>query len=98
MNVTMATAASKYTSAPMRPAEPQTRAYRDCRYAAMVPSETSVSIVVAWAGWPFHRSAWVNLRHGATTMDTLVSVATIAAYLQSVYTLVWGSAGRMLSL
>jgi P-type Cu+ transporter len=51
--------------------------------------------VVAWAGWPFHRSAWVNLRHGATTMDTLVSVGTIAAYLQSVYTLVWGSAGRM---
>jgi Cu+-exporting ATPase len=51
--------------------------------------------VVAWAGWPFHRSAWVNLRHGATTMDTLVSLGTIAAYLQSVYTLVWGSAGRM---
>src|SRR5665811_1337733 len=51
--------------------------------------------VVAWAGWPFHRSAWVNLRHGATTMDTLVSVGTIAAYLQSVYALVWGSAGRI---
>jgi len=51
--------------------------------------------VVAWAGWPFHRSAWVNLRHGATTMDTLVSLGTIAAYLQSVYALVWGSAGRM---
>ena len=51
--------------------------------------------VVAWAGWPFHRSAWVNLRHGATTMDTLVSVGTIAAYLQSVYALVWGSPGRM---
>ena len=51
--------------------------------------------VVVWAGWPFHRSAWVNLRHGATTMDTLISLGTIAAYLQSVYTLVWGSAGRM---
>jgi Cu+-exporting ATPase len=51
--------------------------------------------VVVWAGWPFHRSAWVNLRHGATTMDTLVSLGTIAAYLQSVYTLVWGSPGRM---
>ncbi len=51
--------------------------------------------VVAWAGWPFHRSAWVNLRHGATTMDTLVSLGTIAAYLQSLYALVWGSAGRM---
>ena len=51
--------------------------------------------VVAWAGWPFHRSAWVNLRHGATTMDTLVSLGTIAAYLQSVYALIWGSAGRI---
>jgi Cu+-exporting ATPase len=51
--------------------------------------------VVTWAGWPFHRSAWVNLRHGATTMDTLVSLGTIAAYLQSLYALVWGSAGRM---
>ncbi|MHB1008874.1 MAG: heavy metal translocating P-type ATPase [Propionibacteriaceae bacterium] len=51
--------------------------------------------VVAWAGLPFHRSAWVNLRHGATTMDTLVSVGTIAAFLQSVYALVWGSAGRI---
>jgi Cu+-exporting ATPase len=51
--------------------------------------------VVAWAGWPFHRSAWVNLRHGATTMDTLVSLGTIAAYLQSVYALVVGSRGGM---
>ena len=51
--------------------------------------------VVAWAGWPFHRSAWVNLRHGATTMDTLVSLGTIAAYLQSVYALIWGTAGRI---
>jgi P-type Cu+ transporter len=51
--------------------------------------------VVAWAGWPFHRSAWVNLRHGATTMDTLVSLGTIAAYLQSVYALVVGSRAGM---
>ncbi len=51
--------------------------------------------VVTWAGWPFHRSAWVNLRHGATTMDTLVSLGTIAAYLQSGYALIWGSAGRI---
>ncbi len=51
--------------------------------------------VVAWAGLPFHRSAWVNLGHGATTMDTLVSLGTIAAFLQSVYALVWGSAGRI---
>ncbi len=45
--------------------------------------------VVTWAAWPFHRSALVNLRHGATTMDTLVSLGTTAAYLQSVYALVW---------
>jgi Cu+-exporting ATPase len=51
--------------------------------------------VVGWAGWPFHRSAWVNLRHGATTMDTLVSIGTIAAYLQSVYALVVGARGGM---
>jgi P-type Cu+ transporter len=51
--------------------------------------------VVAWAGFPFHRSAWVNLRHGATTMDTLVSLGTVAAFLQSVYALVWGTAGRI---
>ena len=46
--------------------------------------------VVAWAGWPFHRAALVNLRHGATTMDTLVSLGTAAAYLWSLYALVWG--------
>ena len=45
--------------------------------------------VVTWAAWPFHRSALVNLRHGATTMDTLVSLGTTAAYLQSVYALLW---------
>jgi Cu+-exporting ATPase len=44
--------------------------------------------VVFWAAWPFHRSALVNLRHGATTMDTLVSLGTMAAYLQSLYALV----------
>jgi Cu+-exporting ATPase len=44
--------------------------------------------VVFWAAWPFHRSTLVNLRHGATTMDTLVSLGTVAAFLQSVYALV----------
>ncbi|MGV8848266.1 MAG: heavy metal translocating P-type ATPase [Propionibacteriaceae bacterium] len=43
--------------------------------------------VVFWAAWPFHRSALVNLRHGATTMDTLVSLGTMAAFLQSEYAL-----------
>ena len=50
--------------------------------------------VVAWGGWPFHRAAWVNLRHGATTMDTLVSLGTLAAFGWSVYALFWGTAGE----
>ncbi|HEU4997710.1 MAG TPA: heavy metal translocating P-type ATPase, partial [Lapillicoccus sp.] len=47
--------------------------------------------VVLWGGWPFHRAAWVNLRHRATTMDTLVSVGTLAAYLWSVVAVVLDS-------
>jgi P-type Cu+ transporter len=50
--------------------------------------------VVLWAGLPFHRSAWSNLRHGAATMDTLISMGTLAAYLWSVYALVFGTAGE----
>jgi P-type Cu+ transporter len=49
--------------------------------------------VVAWAGLPFHRAAWTNLRHRAATMDTLISMGTLAAYLWSVYALIFGSAG-----
>jgi Cu+-exporting ATPase len=49
--------------------------------------------VVLWGAWPFHRAAWVNLRHGATTMDTLVSLGITAAYAWSVYALLWGGAG-----
>jgi P-type Cu+ transporter len=49
--------------------------------------------VVVWGGWPFHRSAWMNARHGATTMDTLISVGTIAAFSWSVYALFFGNAG-----
>nr|WP_308202867.1 heavy metal translocating P-type ATPase [Crossiella sp. SN42] len=51
------------------------------------------SPVVLVCGWPFHRTAAVNLRHGATTMDTLVSMGVAVAYLWSVYALVWGGAG-----
>lgn len=51
--------------------------------------------VVAWAGWPFHRAAAVNLRHGATTMDTLISMGTLAAFLWSVYALFFGTAGMI---
>ncbi len=51
--------------------------------------------VVAWAGWPFHRAAWTNLRHGAATMDTLISVGTLAAYGWSLYALLFGMAGEI---
>jgi Cu+-exporting ATPase len=46
--------------------------------------------VVLWAGWPFHRAAALNARHGATTMDTLVSLGVGAAYLWSAVALVTG--------
>ncbi len=49
--------------------------------------------VVVWGGWPFHRAAWTNLRHGQTTMDTLVSVGTLAAFGWSLYALFLGTAG-----
>jgi Cu+-exporting ATPase len=49
--------------------------------------------VVLWGAWPFHRAAWLNLRHGAATMDTLISVGTLAAFGWSVYALFWGEAG-----
>ncbi|MFT4307038.1 MAG: cation transporter, partial [Microbacterium sp.] len=51
--------------------------------------------VVLWGGWPFHRATLTNLRHGAVTMDTLVSLGTMAAYLWSVWALVFGGAGRI---
>ncbi|WOF23376.1 heavy metal translocating P-type ATPase [Microbacterium betulae] len=50
--------------------------------------------VVLWAAWPFHRAAWANLRHGAATMDTLVSVGTLSALLWSLYALFFGTAGQ----
>jgi Cu+-exporting ATPase len=48
--------------------------------------------VVAWGGWPFHRAAWVNLRHGAATMDTLVSLGALAAFGWSLGALLLGGA------
>jgi Cu+-exporting ATPase len=50
--------------------------------------------VVLWAGWPFHKAAWQNLRHGAATMDTLISVGTLAALGWSLYALFVGDAGE----
>ncbi|MBO4208483.1 heavy metal translocating P-type ATPase [Micromonospora echinofusca] len=56
-------------------------------------SLTLAAPVVVYGGLPFHRAAWVNLRHGAATMDTLVSLGTIAAFGWSVWALFLGSAG-----
>lgn len=50
--------------------------------------------VVTWAAWPFHRAALVNLRHGAATMDTLVSLGVTAALAWSLYALFLGTAGE----
>ncbi|GAA3069866.1 MULTISPECIES: heavy metal translocating P-type ATPase [Actinomycetes] len=49
--------------------------------------------VVLWAGWPFHRAAALNARHGMATMDTLISLGTLAALIWSLYALVFGTAG-----
>ncbi|MDN3497411.1 heavy metal translocating P-type ATPase [Planococcus sp. APC 4015] len=49
--------------------------------------------VVVWGAWPFHRATWINLRHGAATMDTLVSIGVSAAFLWSLYALFLGHAG-----
>ncbi|GAB3937006.1 heavy metal translocating P-type ATPase [Kribbella albertanoniae] len=50
--------------------------------------------VVTWAAWPFHKAAWTNLRHGAATMDTLISVGVLSAFGWSLYALFLGSAGE----
>jgi Cu+-exporting ATPase len=56
----------------------------------------ALSSVVVWVcGWPFHRAAAVNLRHGSSTMDTLVSMGVLVAYLWSLYALVFGGAGAI---
>jgi Cu+-exporting ATPase len=54
---------------------------------------TLAAPVVVWGALPFHRAAWVNLRHGAATMDTLISVGTLAAFGWSLYALFFGDAG-----
>ena len=56
-------------------------------------SLTLAAPVVVWAGWPFHHAAWVNLRHRTATMDTLISMGTLAAFGWSIYALFWGTAG-----
>ncbi|MFD7789867.1 heavy metal translocating P-type ATPase [Streptomyces sp. NPDC059759] len=54
---------------------------------------TLASPVVVWGGLPFHRAALTNARHGAATMDTLVSVGTLAAFGWSLWALFFGDAG-----
>ncbi|MEU3958318.1 heavy metal translocating P-type ATPase [Streptomyces buecherae] len=56
-------------------------------------SLTLAAPVVTYAAWPFHRAAFTNARHGAATMDTLISVGTGAAFLWSVWALFFGTAG-----
>ncbi|WP_309113279.1 heavy metal translocating P-type ATPase [Saccharothrix sp.] len=56
-------------------------------------SLTLAAPVIVWGAWPFHRAAAVNLRHGAATMDTLVSLGTLSAFAWSIYALLWGTAG-----
>jgi Cu+-exporting ATPase len=56
-------------------------------------SLTLAAPVVVWGGSQFHRAAWTNLRHGAATMDTLISVGTLAAFGWSLYALFIGDAG-----
>ncbi len=56
-------------------------------------SLTLAAPVVVWGAWPFHRAAWTNLRHGAATMDTLISLGVLAAFGWSLYAMFFGGAG-----
>ena len=56
-------------------------------------SLTLAAPVVVWGAYPFHRAAWTNLRHGTSTMDTLISMGTLAAFGWSLYALFLGTAG-----
>jgi len=57
-------------------------------------SLTLAAPVVTYAGWPFHKAAFTNARHGAATMDTLISVGTLAAFGWSLWALFFGTAGE----
>jgi Cu+-exporting ATPase len=58
-------------------------------------SLTLAAPVVVWGALPFHRAAWTNARHGGATMDTLISVGTLAAFAWSLYALFLGTAGEI---
>ena len=64
--------------------------FRNWQWAALALA----SPVAVWGAWPYYRAALVNARHGAATMDTLISVGVAAAYLWSLYALFFGAAGR----
>ena len=66
----------------------QFRAWQWLAFAMAAP-------VVLWGAYPFHRAAWKNARNGAATMDTLISVGTLAALAWSVYALFFGTAGEL---
>ena len=51
--------------------------------------------IVFWGGLPFHRSAWKSAKHGGSTMDTLISLGTLAAYFFSLYSMLFGMAGEI---
>ena len=53
------------------------------------------AVVVTWGAWPFHRATLLNLRHGSATMDTLISIGTLAAFGWSAYALLFGAAGEI---
>ena len=64
--------------------------FRDWQWASLALA----SPVAVWGAWPFHRAAVINARHGAATMDTLISLGVAAAYLWSLYALFLGTAGQ----
>ncbi|WP_106396371.1 heavy metal translocating P-type ATPase [Actinocorallia populi] len=64
--------------------------FRNWQWASL----TLAAPVVVWGAWPFHLAAWKNLRLGAATMDTLVSLGTASAFLWSLYALFFGHAGE----
>lgn len=56
-------------------------------------SLTLAAPVIVWGGWPFHRATWKNLKQGAFTMDSLITIGTLSAFAWSLYALFFGSAG-----
>lgn len=56
-------------------------------------SLTMAAPVILWAGWPFHKATWANIKHGSTTMDTLITVGTLSAFIWSLVALFFGTAG-----